>query len=302
VSYNGQVTPAPPPLPPGRTLALPGRGTTFVRDLAGPTPDAPTVFLLHGLGATADVNWFPSYFPLARHFRVVAMDHRGHGRGIRSWRPFRLEDCADDVAAVADALGLDRAVLVGYSMGGPIAQLTWRRHRDLVAGLVLCATARSFASRDPRQRLLMSSLVGLSVAARITPAGVRSRVTENLIASRVQGRPQAEWAAEEFRRGDTSTILQAASAIGRYRATPWIGEVDVPTAVVVTERDTLIAPVRQHRLAESIPGAVTYSVDGDHAACVMAARRFVPVLVEACANVVSRSQSRNQQEPSSPRR
>jgi len=300
VRYNGQVTASPPPLPPGRTLTLPGRGTTFVRDLPGPTPDAPTVFLLHGLGATADINWFPSYFPLGRHFRVVAMDHRGHGQGIRSWRPFRLEDCADDVAAVAAALDFDRVVLVGYSMGGPIAQLTWRRHRGLVAGLVLCATARSFASRDPRQRLLLSSLVGLSVAARVTPAGVRSRVTENLIASRVQGRPRAEWAAEEFRRGDTSTILQAASAVGRYRATPWIGEVDVPTAVIVTERDALISPDRQRRLAESIAGATTSSVDGDHAACIMAAHRFVPALVDACAGVVTRAGT--QPEPSSPRR
>jgi pimeloyl-ACP methyl ester carboxylesterase len=278
----------PPPLPPGHRIHLPGRGTTFVRDEAGP-PGAPTVVLLHGLGATADVNWFPSYAPLAQHFRVVAIDHRGHGDGIRSWRPFRLEDCADDVGALLDHLDIDQAILAGYSMGGPIAQLTWRRHRARVGGLVLCATARSFGRRrNPRQLLLSSGLLGLSVAARVTPAGLRDRVADTFITARVQGRPLAEWVAEELRKSDPAMVLQAASAIGRYRATPWIGEIDVPTAVVVTERDTLVSPHLQHLLAASIPGATTHSVDGDHTACVLAARHFVPALVAACMDVSRR--------------
>ena len=154
----------PPPLPPGRLVPLPGRGTTFVRELAGP-PGAPTVILLHGWTVTADLNWFPSYGPLARRFRVLALDQRGHGRGLRSWRPFRLEDCADDVAALAQVTDTDRAIVIGYSMGGPVAQLVWRRHPELVEGLVLCATSARFV-RDPGERLLFASMMGLSVAAR----------------------------------------------------------------------------------------------------------------------------------------
>jgi pimeloyl-ACP methyl ester carboxylesterase len=279
-----------PWLPPGRVVSLPGRGRTFIRELPGPSPDnGPTVVLLHGLAATADVNWFTAYEALGRRFRVVAMDHRGHGRGIRTWRPFRLEDCADDVAALADVLGLDRIIPVGYSMGGPIAQLAWRRHRDRVSGLVLCATARGFASRDPRTRLLVSGLLPLSAAARLTPAGLRNRMAETFISTRTQGRPLAEWAAAEFRRGDAATILQAASAVTRFRSSAWIGEVDVPTAVVVTARDQLVAPARQLRLAEAIPGSSIHMVEGDHAACVTAARRFVPALVQACTEVATRA-------------
>ena len=112
-----------------------------MRDLLGP-PGAPVVVLLHGLGATADLNWFPSYRPLSAHYRVIAMDHRGHGGGKRSHRVFRLEDCADDVVELADALGVQRFIPVGYSMGGPVAQLVWKRHRSRIDGLVLCATAR----------------------------------------------------------------------------------------------------------------------------------------------------------------
>ncbi len=71
------------------------------------------------------------YGGLAEHFNVVALDHRGHGRGLRSDGPFRLTDCADDVAALVDVLDLGPVIAVGYSMGGPIAQLLWQRHRDV---------------------------------------------------------------------------------------------------------------------------------------------------------------------------
>ena len=88
-------------------MDLPGRGTTFVR-LRRPDPGQPTVLLLHGLGVTADANWFPAYPPLADRFGVVAIDHRGHGRGIRTERPVRLADCADDAVALLDVLGIER--------------------------------------------------------------------------------------------------------------------------------------------------------------------------------------------------
>ena len=58
----------------------------------------------------------------------------------------RLADCADDMAALIDELGTGPVIAVGYSMGGPIAQLLWKRHPEKVAGLVLCATGPSSAS------------------------------------------------------------------------------------------------------------------------------------------------------------
>src|SRR5450631_3521350 len=154
----------PPSLPPGRLVALPGRGTTYVHEMSGP-PGAPALVLLHGWTATAALNWFGCFEPLGRQFRVVALDHRGHGRGIRSRSPFLLEDCADDVAALAEVLGLETIIPVGYSMGGSIAQLMWRRHRPLVGGLVLCSTAQRFVGDRPHDRVFTSGILGLSLAA-----------------------------------------------------------------------------------------------------------------------------------------
>ena len=67
-------------------------------------PGAGTLMLIHGVSGTAEMNWGKVLGPLGRHFRVVAADLRGHGDGIPLRARFRLEDCADDVAALADVL------------------------------------------------------------------------------------------------------------------------------------------------------------------------------------------------------
>ena len=82
--------------------------------------------------------------------------------------PFRLTDCAADAAAVVRALGVGPAIFVGYSMGGTIAQLVARDHRDVVAGVVLSGTSQHF--QDPETvkvwRLMGALRLGLSVAPR----------------------------------------------------------------------------------------------------------------------------------------
>src|SRR5690606_10345595 len=85
-----------PWLPEGRTKALPGRSEVFFRQHHNDAPDAPTVLLLHGWTASADLQFFTSYPALAEMCSFVAPDHRGHGRGARPTEPFELEDAADD--------------------------------------------------------------------------------------------------------------------------------------------------------------------------------------------------------------
>ncbi|MDQ3107456.1 MAG: alpha/beta hydrolase [Actinomycetota bacterium] len=286
---SGSDRVAAPPLPPGRAVDLPGRGRTFARIADGP-PGAPTLLLLHGWTANADLNWFRCYSHLSRRFNVVAIDHRGHGRGIRTRRPFSLSDCADDAAALARELGHERVIAVGYSMGGPIAQLLWKRHRDLVEGLVLCATSRNFGRSTP-ERLMFTGMLGLSGVARLTPAALRRRVTGRIFGSRWEQSPIAAWVAAELQRNDPATVLQAGYSIGRFSSADWIGEVDVPTAVLVTLHDQVVATRRQLRLAESIPGAEVIRIAGDHGVCVTDPGRFVPSLVDGATRVSRRARS-----------
>jgi 3-oxoadipate enol-lactonase len=273
-----------PPLPQGRHLELPGRGTTFVRVLDGPV-DAPTVLMLHGWTATADLNFYAVLPELAGRYRVVTIDHRGHGRGIRGGGRFRLEDCADDAAAALDELGIGSVIALGYSMGGPIAQLLWRRHPDKVDGLVLCATSRNFAG-SPMAKVYFGLFPPFALATRLLPGGVRSRAFAGFLARR--NGQMTEWAQHEVSLNDPVALAEAGGSIGRFTSHDWIGGVDVPTAVVVTEYDKVVLPHRQRKLAAAIPGATTHTVPGEHTVCATQPHLFVPVLRDALASVTAR--------------
>jgi 3-oxoadipate enol-lactonase len=281
-----------PAIPPGRIIELPGRGSTYLVDTGEP-PRGPgaaqhageiaaagpqTVVLLHALACTGLLTWYPCLDELRRRYRVIIYDQRWHGQGIKDG-PFRLADCADDVAAVADALGIDRFVLAGYSMGTLVGQLAWRRHPDRVAGLVLCAGATHFADEPRRQDAVRRA------GRRLTAAAERQR---RLTAEVLDQTVDEGWAWRQFRSTSGSAVTGAAAVIARFDSRPWIGEVDVPAAVVVTARDRLVLPSRQRAMARAIPGATSYEVAAGHASCVLGADRFRPALLAATASVSSR--------------
>lgn len=224
-----------PPVPRGRRVALPGRGTMFVREVEGP-PGAPTIVLLHGWMASGGLNWFQTFESLGREFRVLAPDLRGHARGLRAAR-FRLEDCADDVAALCRVLVAGPVLAAGYSMGGPVAQLLWQRHPDLVAGLVLCATSDSFAFGPTENRVVQRVLAALANGARVAEKALEIPS----LALRTVTRPRrpadfVQWATAELARHNIHMLAEAALSVARYQAKEWTTAVNVPTAVVVTTR------------------------------------------------------------------
>ena len=274
-----------PALPSGRRVDLPGRGETFVREVRGPD-EAPVVFLLHGWTVSAALNWFRVYEPLSRHVRTVSLDHRGHGRGIRSRARFSLEDAADDVAALADALGIDTFAVAGYSMGGPISQLVWHRHRDRVDGIVLCATfARS--ARHRREQAVLRGVGSLGRGARLIPRRHQLDLFSRgySVASGSTPLERPPWFVSEVRAGNVAMMLEAGGAIARFDSSPWLGEIDVPTGVLVTQRDTIVPPDRQHRMAALLPHAELRHVPIDHDGCVTEPHRFVPPFVELVRHV-----------------
>ena len=281
-------TPADPPapeLPPSTIIDLAGLGDVEVREVPGPA-GAPTVILIHGWTASADINFFTCYRTLGEHVRVIAFDQRGHGGGLRTRRVVRLEDCADDVARVADAFGVDTFIPIGYSMGGAIAQLTWRRHRDRVDGLVLAATAPHFAERRD-ERLSFLGLTGLAALARVTPSQARDRISDQVYLRR-KTETWGPWAVAQAARHDWRMVLEAGRALGNFSSTDWLEEIDVPTSVIVTMRDPVVPLRRQVRLFDRIPGAEAFRVDGEHDAVVANADRFVPTLVRAVDSVIGR--------------
>lgn len=275
--------PAPPPT---RRIELPGRGAVWVADTGSPRPGAPTVLLFHGLAATSYLNWFSVLEDLARDHRVVMFDQRWHGRGIVSER-FRLEDCVDDAAAVLDELRIDRAVVVGYSMGGALAQLFWRRHPSRTAGLVLASTAACW--RAHLGDAIFYPALGLANGAlsrRAYPAvaGLAASLADPTTGT--DDLAALAWA--EFRGVSLWSLPEALGALGSFDSRPWLGDVDVPTAVVVTARDRAIPTARQRALFEAIPSATAFEAPGGHTSVIFDLQRWRPVFLEAVAHVVDR--------------
>ncbi len=276
----------PPPLPPARTLQLGARGSVVVREMAGP-PDAPVLLLLHGWTASSDLNWFASFEALGAHYRVVAFDHRGHGAGLRPRTRFSLDDCADDVVAVADALGIARFTAVGYSMGGPVALLTWLRHRDRVDALVLCATACRFAdSRSVHAQLAIFRPA--SWITRALPHRAGRTLFDKVVELRTRNRGLAQWILDEIGRGDPRLVVEAGTALRHFDSRNWVTAIGVPVSVLVVDHDTVLPTRLQLELVAALRRPHVFHVDGDHDVCVRNPAAFSAALLAACKAVVPR--------------
>jgi len=233
--------------------------------------------------ADADLNWCGAYADLAAAgYRVLAIDHRGHGRGIRALSDFRLTDCAADASAALSRLGVAPAIVVGYSMGGAIAQLMARDHPEVLAGLVLSGTAQHWQDRRTRRTFKALGVLGLmlSVAPRATwTAGFRR--------AGLRESPQTAWALSDMMRHSARDIAEAGRELGRFDSRPWLGPLPIPAAVVLTTRDELVAPGKQRQLAAALRAPIFEAPIG-HLEITTGGGVYNPVLLEALAAVGGR--------------
>jgi 3-oxoadipate enol-lactonase len=232
---------------------------------------------------TADVNWIHCYQAVIdAGYRVIALDHRGHGRGIRPSGPFRLADCAADAAALIEALGTGPVIAAGYSMGGPIAQLLARDRPDVVGGLVLCATAPDWRGPDFDRLWRIMGLARIVVG--VAPFGFW---TTMLRLNGMVDDETAAWLIGELGRCTPATLAQAGRELGRFDSRPWLGELRMPAAVVVTADDRSVPPVRQRAMADAL-GACVFEVAGDHLVARLPGSPFNAGLLAALAEVQPR--------------
>lgn len=254
---------AMPWLPTGRIVRIEGRGEFFVREHRHADPTAPTVILLHGWTASSDLQFFTAYEALAERCSFVGIDHRGHGRGVRTPTVFTLEDAADDAAAVLRHLGDTGVVAIGYSMGGPISMLLARRHPDLIAGLITQATALEW-NATLRERLQWRWLPAMGAVLRSRMAGrFMKRFLEKMLADGHSLKQYIPWLRGESQRADIGTIVEAGKALGGYDATSWAGSLGVPAGMLITTKDRLVKPRKQRALAKAL-GAEVREIATDH--------------------------------------
>ncbi|MGI9033450.1 MAG: alpha/beta fold hydrolase [Acidimicrobiales bacterium] len=271
----------PPPLPDGRVVNVADRGEMFVREAPGPG-GGPAVMLLHGWALSADLNWFSGVYEVAaRHGHVVAPDLRGHGRGLRSEEPFTLQAAADDVAGLITELGLGPVVVVGYSMGSSVALLLAHTRPDVVAGLVLASNALQWRA-SAYERALWRAMSGVEYVLRFgAPQCIADRYLRHAAQQSPDLGPYRSWLKAEARRGDATDIAAAGRELTAYDARGMAEAIDVPTVVVVTSHDHLIAADKQRQVAEAISGARLIEVEGAHNAWMVRPVEFAGAVDDA---------------------
>lgn len=240
----------------GRTIFV-GDNEFLVRQ-AGPA-DGPPVVLIHGLAGSSLAEWYRVGRILAEDHHLILVDNRSHGLSPQSRGRFEVEDVADDVGSILDTLGIGIATVVGYSMGGTIAQAFAHRHPSRVGSLVLIATF----SHHPTL-LKMLRVAGLMFARgweRLTGSGTPEVRSLYLLGTRAVEPRHARWLWEETHRRDPDAGSQAAFAMFRFDARDWVGRLKVPTTVVIPTRDQLVPVSWQYRLAE-VTGAEVIEIPG----------------------------------------
>jgi pimeloyl-ACP methyl ester carboxylesterase len=268
---------------PGKIVDVPGRGEMFVRHHQHTDSSKPTLLLLHGWTASCDSQFFSAYEELSQHFSIIGVDHRGHGRGLRPSVPVTLEDCADDAAAVAKELGATSVITVGYSMGGPISLLTAQRHPEFVQGMVLQATALEWSgTRKEKNRMRFIGPVSHIVGR---PRVLRWFMKRTLPRGH-ETRRYVSWIIAENRRNDPWMIAEAGKAIATFDARQFAPTLNKPASFVLTLRDTLVRPHKQHALAAAM-NAEILELDGDHMAPILMPREFAVVTRQAVDLVVA---------------
>jgi pimeloyl-ACP methyl ester carboxylesterase len=232
----------------GQARALGGAlgGALAHDDVGAGTP----VVLLHGFPHTRHL-WDAQRTALAARCRVITPDLRGFGdsASLGDGAPLTMARHADDVAALLDALGVDRAVVCGLSMGGYATLAFWHRHRERVRGLVLAdtrAAADTDAVRERRAaRIALARSEGALAVADAEVAselGATTRRTHPALVHRVR---------DMMATVPVATLVAAQEGmLARADATAWLGEIDVPTLLVVGDEDG-ITPVSELRAMQA---------------------------------------------------
>jgi pimeloyl-ACP methyl ester carboxylesterase len=238
---------------------------------------ATPVILSDGIGCDGYV-WKYLERALADERLVVHWHYRGHGRTPepRDRRRVAMADLADDLAAVLDAVNVERAVLAGHSMGVQVCLETFRRSRDRVAGLALMCGAYGNPLRTFRnQRTLEAALPWISFAINRAPrliGGVWRNLVPTRLAYAVAARVEINGDLvrledfmpylEHIARVDLPLFIEMLAHAGRHSAKEILPDIDVPTLIVAGERDNMTPRGLSEEMTRLIPGAELLVVDG----------------------------------------
>lgn len=253
--------------------------SVYVRVTGEPT--APAILILDGIGCS---GWaFRRIVPvLAEHHRVAVMHYRGHGRSPNPPRPWQLgmHDLADDAAAALEALHVDAALVVGFSMGFQVGLELYKRHRARVCGLVSLAGPSGRALAQFQGTDAFAHVLPLVVAATRHAQDLSLRVWRRLLPSKLlqiiglhtQLNPaRIELADFEFYLTQMAAMspelfMQMLQEAARHCTDDLLDQIRVPALIVAGQNDRFVPIEIMRETAFAIPGAQWVVIpDASHA-------------------------------------
>jgi pimeloyl-ACP methyl ester carboxylesterase len=231
------------------------------------------LLLIMGLGADSQA-WTFQVPAFAERYRTIVFDNRGIGRSAKPAGPYTTAEMADDAVGLLRVLDVDRAHVVGVSMGGMIAQELALRHPERVRGLVLASTYPEPDGQIVRQREASVTQLGGTVAADDSVSLDLStldplRIFEHMMPLvftpsfvETQLSTVMQLAGSVLHDFSMEAIFAQVAAAMSHRTTDRLHRIAAPTLVLTGDADRLIPPAHSDRLAEAIPGARLVKVPG----------------------------------------
>ncbi|HVA23332.1 MAG TPA: 3-oxoadipate enol-lactonase [Chloroflexota bacterium] len=225
----------------------------------------PWLVLAHCLGGSLGV-WQHQLDALARSAHVVAYDARGHGGSGHPAGEYGVSDLADDLVRLMDEVGIERASVVGLSMGGMMAQHLAADHADRVDRLVLADTTSHYegeAVSTWQQRAATARAQGLEPLANAT-------MERWFTAAFRQDRPdEVRRIRDIFTANDAEGYALAVGALSRFDVRPQLGRIKAPTLVITGDQDAACPPDLGRHIASSVQhGRFELLPSASHVSCV----------------------------------